>query len=81
MPSPHSSAETQADARAIAANIGAELIEIPIEATMGSYEGALAEAFAGAPGATRAPSPATRPGPPSPTSPPRTSRPGSAATS
>ncbi len=50
MPSPHSSTETQADARAIAANIGAELIEIPIEATMGSYEGALAEAFAG-PGA------------------------------
>ena len=42
MPSPHSSAETQDDARAIAANLGAELIEIPIEATMGSYEEALA---------------------------------------
>ena len=34
MPSPHSSAETQADARAIAANLGAELIELPIEAAM-----------------------------------------------
>jgi NAD+ synthase (glutamine-hydrolysing) len=42
MPSPHSSAETQDDARAIAANLGTELIEIPIEATMGSYEEALA---------------------------------------
>jgi NAD+ synthase (glutamine-hydrolysing) len=42
MPSPHSSAETQRDARAIAANLGTELIEIPIEATMGSYEEALA---------------------------------------
>jgi NAD+ synthase (glutamine-hydrolysing) len=50
MPSPHSSAETQADARATAANIGAELIEIPIEATMGSYESALAAALSG-PGA------------------------------
>jgi NAD+ synthase (glutamine-hydrolysing) len=47
MPSPHSSLETQADARAIAVNTGAELIEIPIEATMSSYEGALAPAFEG----------------------------------
>ena len=45
MPSPHSSSATQDDARAIAGNIGAELIEIPIEATMGSYEGALAAVF------------------------------------
>jgi NAD+ synthase (glutamine-hydrolysing) len=45
MPSPHSSSATQDDARAIAANIGAELIEIPIEATMSSYEAALAAAF------------------------------------
>jgi NAD+ synthase (glutamine-hydrolysing) len=45
MPSPHSSAETQDDARAIAANLGTELIEIPIEATMGSYEEALRAAF------------------------------------
>ncbi|HEY7255877.1 MAG TPA: NAD+ synthase [Solirubrobacterales bacterium] len=46
MPSPHSSSATQEDARAIAANIGAELIEIPIASTMGSYESVLAEAFA-----------------------------------
>ena len=38
MPSPHSSAETQADGRAIAANLGAELVEIPIADAMGSYE-------------------------------------------
>ena len=38
MPSPHSSSETQTDARAIAANLGAELIEIPIEPAMGAYE-------------------------------------------
>ncbi len=41
MPSPHSSSGTQADARTIAANLGTELIEIPIEAVMGAYEGAL----------------------------------------
>jgi NAD+ synthase (glutamine-hydrolysing) len=44
MPSPHSSAETQADARAIAANLGAEAIEIPIEKAMDSYEEMLAGA-------------------------------------
>jgi NAD+ synthase (glutamine-hydrolysing) len=38
MPSPHSSAETQADARAIAANLSAELVEIPIEDAMETYE-------------------------------------------
>jgi len=37
MPSPHSSAETQADAREIAANLGAELVEIPIEPAMRTY--------------------------------------------
>ncbi|HET9162222.1 MAG TPA: NAD+ synthase [Solirubrobacterales bacterium] len=42
MPSPHSSDETQADARTIAANLGAEAIEIPIEATMEAYESSLA---------------------------------------
>jgi NAD+ synthase (glutamine-hydrolysing) len=47
MPSPHSSDETQADARTIAANLGAEAIEIPIEATMAAYEGALAGSFSG----------------------------------
>jgi NAD+ synthase (glutamine-hydrolysing) len=45
MPSPHSSTETQADARAIAANLGAEAIEIPIEAAMESYGTALAGPF------------------------------------
>ncbi|HEU4392063.1 MAG TPA: NAD+ synthase [Solirubrobacterales bacterium] len=41
MPSPHSSSETQADARTIAANLGCELIEVPIEAMMEGYERAL----------------------------------------
>jgi NAD+ synthase (glutamine-hydrolysing) len=45
MPSPHSSAETQGDARNIAANLGVELIEIPIEAAMDSYESSLSEAL------------------------------------
>ena len=39
MPSPHSSAETQADARAIAANLGAECVELEIEPAMAAYEG------------------------------------------
>jgi NAD+ synthase (glutamine-hydrolysing) len=42
MPSPHSSSETQADARTIAGNLGCELIEIPIEPMMAGYERALA---------------------------------------
>jgi NAD+ synthase (glutamine-hydrolysing) len=41
MPSPHSSAETQQDARDIAANLGCELVEIAIEPMMESYERAL----------------------------------------
>jgi NAD+ synthase (glutamine-hydrolysing) len=41
MPSPHSSDETQADARAIVRNLGAELVEIPIERAMGAYDTAL----------------------------------------
>jgi NAD+ synthase (glutamine-hydrolysing) len=41
MPSPHSSDETQADARTIAVNLGAEAIEIPIEAAMDAYREAL----------------------------------------
>jgi NAD+ synthase (glutamine-hydrolysing) len=44
MPSPHSSAETQADARTIAANLGAELIEVPIEPAMRAYGEMLADA-------------------------------------
>ncbi len=42
MPSPHSSSATQEDARTIARNLGAELIEIPIEPMMSSYQRALA---------------------------------------
>jgi NAD+ synthase (glutamine-hydrolysing) len=45
MPSPHSSTETQADARRIAENLGTEMIEIPIESTMAAYEVALADSF------------------------------------
>jgi NAD+ synthase (glutamine-hydrolysing) len=50
MPSPHSSPETQQDARNIGANLGVELLEIPIEAAMAEYESALAGSFAGANG-------------------------------
>jgi NAD+ synthase (glutamine-hydrolysing) len=58
MPSPHSSAETQADARAIAANLGIEALEIPIEATMAAYEDALAGTLDSGPaGAPREPLP------------------------
>lgn len=45
MPSPHSSDATQADARAIAANIGAELIEVEIGPLMDGYEAALETRF------------------------------------
>jgi NAD+ synthase (glutamine-hydrolysing) len=41
MPSPHSSADTQQDARDIAANLGCELIEIEIAPMMQGYERAL----------------------------------------
>ena len=41
MPSPHSSPETQEDARTIARNLGCELIEIPIEPMMDGFERAL----------------------------------------
>jgi NAD+ synthase (glutamine-hydrolysing) len=47
MPSPNSSPETQADARTIAANLGAELIEIPIEGPMDAYGRALSAPFEG----------------------------------
>ena len=77
MPSPHSSAETQQDARDIAANLGCELIEIEIEPMMDGYERALS-GYLDEPerGGRRA----TRPNPPSPTWRRRTSRRGSAAT-
>ncbi len=69
MPSPHSSDETQSDARTIAANLGAEAIEIPIEAAMAAYEislrGALREREA-SPGGDEEPLPRdpTRPSDP-----------------
>jgi NAD+ synthase (glutamine-hydrolysing) len=51
MPSPHSSDETQADARATARNLGTELVEIPIGEAMTAYDEALAPSFDGlAPG-------------------------------
>src|SRR5512132_1071081 len=48
MPSPNSSDETQADARAIAANLGVELIEISVAEAMEAYQHALASRFEGA---------------------------------
>ncbi|MGI9082162.1 MAG: NAD+ synthase [Thermoleophilaceae bacterium] len=47
MPSPYSSSATQSDARAIAGNLGTELIELCIEAPMEAYDDLLREAFAG----------------------------------
>jgi NAD+ synthase (glutamine-hydrolysing) len=45
MPSPHSSSETQGDARRIAENLGIEPIELPIEGTMQAYDELLDPAF------------------------------------
>jgi NAD+ synthase (glutamine-hydrolysing) len=45
MPSPHSSSETQQDARNIGANLKVELLEISIEAAMAEYESALTTSF------------------------------------
>jgi len=47
MPSPHSSPATQADARALAANLGVQILELPIAPTMTAYEHTLQDAFAG----------------------------------
>ena len=47
MPSPYSSQETQHDARTLAATLGAQTLELPIEQTMGAYGEALAGAFDG----------------------------------
>jgi len=43
MPSPHSSGETQADAREMAGRLGTELIEFSIEETMASYDKVLGD--------------------------------------
>jgi NAD+ synthase (glutamine-hydrolysing) len=47
MPSPYSSAGTRDDAKVLAANLGIELLEIPIEPMMRAYEDALRDVFAG----------------------------------
>lgn len=44
MPSPHSSAETQRDAREMAGRLGVRLIELPIGDAMAAYEATLAAA-------------------------------------
>src|SRR3954465_13275058 len=45
MPSPYSSSETQEDARAIARNLGTDLVELRIEEPMEAFERVLAEQF------------------------------------
>ena len=47
MPSPFSSDATQADARALAAKLGVELLELPIDGPVDSYRELLEAAFAG----------------------------------
>jgi NAD+ synthase (glutamine-hydrolysing) len=47
MPSPYSSDATQDDARALAAALGVEALELPIEQVMGAYEESLAGTFDG----------------------------------
>jgi NAD+ synthase (glutamine-hydrolysing) len=46
MPSRYSSAETRADARRLAENLGADFLELPIDEIYNAYEGVLAESFA-----------------------------------
>ncbi len=47
MPSPYSSSESQDDARALAANLGVQVRELPIAPAMSAYEATLSEVFAG----------------------------------
>ena len=47
MPSPYSSEATQSDARAIARNLGTDLIELDIRGPMTAFEGLLEEPFEG----------------------------------
>ena len=47
MPSRYSSAETRDDARRLAANLGVDFRELPIDAIYNAFEGVLAESFAG----------------------------------
>jgi NAD+ synthase (glutamine-hydrolysing) len=64
MPSPHSSEETQADARGIAANLGVEVLEIPIADAMEAYGGLLEGPFAQAADGRPEPAAAGTPNPP-----------------
>ncbi len=45
MPSPYSSSDTQGDARRLAANLGIEALELPIERAMGAYQEMLSDVF------------------------------------
>ena len=47
MPSPYSSGETQADAHKLAASLGVQAVELPIQPAMGAYERTLSDVFAG----------------------------------
>jgi NAD+ synthase (glutamine-hydrolysing) len=47
MPSPYSSPETQSDARAVAANLGVDVLDLEIGPAMDAYEGMLAGSFDG----------------------------------
>jgi NAD+ synthase (glutamine-hydrolysing) len=47
MPSPYSSPETQADARALAANLGVDILDLEIGSAMEAYETVLAGTFDG----------------------------------
>jgi NAD+ synthase (glutamine-hydrolysing) len=47
MPSPYSSSETQADARALAANLGVDILDLEIGPAMEAYESMLAGSFDG----------------------------------
>ncbi len=49
MPSPYSSSETQRDARQLAANLGVEPLELPIEEAMHAYDDMLEGVFDGRP--------------------------------
>jgi NAD+ synthase (glutamine-hydrolysing) len=49
MPSPYSSDDTQRDARELAANLGVEPLELPIEQAMEAYDSMLAAVFDGQP--------------------------------
>jgi NAD+ synthase (glutamine-hydrolysing) len=49
MPSPYSSEDTQRDARQLAANLGVEPLELPIEEAMHAYDDVLGAVFDGRP--------------------------------